>query len=209
MTAAVFGFVRWLVMLAGSAVLGFPGATDIERGEVFSFHRRSNYSAVVMFLALGLILEMPILQVLMGGVKSIPEAAKPTIHIYLTAVSVIGLLLLLGDNRQVRKTSHRVFDDYVKIQLGTRCVGDIPRPYISEICTLTRGQSRALFGGCKRRSSPASVALADMPNVLLRLNRPCVLLRLGGPMTAVSLGLFVDEPDRFVRALSQGASDAR
>lgn len=207
--AAMLGFVLWLVSLARCAFFGPSEVKGRVKGRSFSFSRRSNYSAVAMFSALGLVLEMPVLHILISAANSIPSDAKPAIHVYLITVSALGLLLLLGDYRQIRQTSHEVFDDHMRVQLGARCVGNIPIAYIDDISVLTRGQSRVLFGGCKRRSSSVSISLADLPNVLLRLNSPCLLFRLGAPCMVVSLGIFVDEPDQFMHALSRGAAVTR
>jgi hypothetical protein len=165
----------------------------------FSYKNKSNHVTIAVIIIVILCVEIPITQLILSGVSKIPEAARFYIEIYLTIMSVIGLLLVIGDWRLIGDGCHYMDGNTFFIRLGGRCSGDVPLVLIESVEILSKVQSASIHGSCAKVPPDLQIiSLADRPNVLLSLSSPIYLKRFGVDVCCRKIALFLDSPNALI-----------
>lgn len=121
----------------------------------------------------------------------------PLLAWFLTAMSLLALAWLYGDDRALRRgEAVRVDAEHLHFAVGKRLRGSVPRSAVGRILTPTW---RDLAGGPR----PLDATKPASPNVLVVLTSPRRLRVVGGVEREVErIALHVDDPDRLIALLS-------
>jgi hypothetical protein len=152
--------------------------------------RSARVPAITWTIAAVLVIETAALHLLL--MRRVPIAAW-----CLTAMSLLALAWLFGDDRALRRADAvRVDAEHLHFAVGKRLRGSVPRQAVGRVLTPTW---RDLAG----EPHPLNATRPASPNVLVVLTSPQRVRVAGGLEREVGrIALHVDEPSRLVALLS-------
>lgn len=173
-----------LAML-GLAILGWRRHYDAPAGATsYSVYRQSGYTGMLVLLCGTAAIEIVAVHLL---VRRWSDLVAWT----LTALSIYGVLWLLGDYHAVRLQPHVVDDRYLHVRTGLRWRVDVPLDAVRDVRRWRTDDDEI-----------TSVALLGDPNVVVELDCSVIVEGMFGiRRQARALGLTVDDPDAFVADL--------
>jgi hypothetical protein len=173
--------------LIGWAVTGWR--TPRRAPELFTVHREAGWSSICgVFVALSLV-EIPCLHLVVAIVGSTTAAWV------VTALSVYGVVWLIGDAHALRHGGIRVDADALDIRVGVRWQGRVPYGTIARVAPANAPPPGAIRAG---------VAITT---VVLELTEPVTLVGLlGRRRSARAVALSVDDVPGFEAAVEAAAS---
>lgn len=181
--AAVAGGLATELAVVGYALAGWRAP----RHAGFTVHRTNGWALYAGVFVVLTLVETPVLHIALAGF------GHPTAAWLATALSLYGALWLVGDLHALRHGGVVVTRDALELRLGVRWRGRIARTAIARVERGTASSKQVDF----------SILGA---NVVVHLYEPCMLRGLlGRRRTVTEVALSVDEPERFVDALTSWA----
>ena len=175
-TLIVYAFAGWL----------WPTAKG-DGQRVFTYHRRSYWSAVAMLFVFLVVVESVALHLILG-------IFYPALQIVHAVVMIYSLIWLVGDLQLLRRTPFTLDDQSLNVRVGIRWFGRLP---LNSIMTVAQVASPPDEEGS------LDVGLPGSPRVLVRLKEPVTFRGLYGirrSTRVVCVG--VDDPEGLVAALT-------
>lgn len=159
--------------------------------DVFSYHRKSGYGAV-----LGALLMVCAFEAL--GVHFLLQRWSPAAAWIFTILTLYGMIWMVGDARAQRLRPILLADGVLHVRIGLRWTLPVPLAAVAEVA-----DARTVRPPLPRRAPEyLRATVLGAPQLLLVLREP---LTAQGPYgirrTATRVGLGVDEPDRLRAAL--------
>jgi hypothetical protein len=150
-----------------------------------TFTKESSYPSLAVALGIVILVE--------GGVVHLLLAAHPRGQLAVLALDVYSLLWLIGDLRALREATCHFERSAVRIELGFRGSSRIPYRLIDAVSAPEPGWTPS--------AKAFRLTPGDAPNLRVDLKKPIVVRGLLGiRRRAESIGLYLDDPERF-RAL--------
>jgi hypothetical protein len=187
----------------------FRGRTPSPAG-AFSIHRATGYGAVLVGIGLALVTETIALHFLVG-------MWSRTAAWILTGLSVYAGIWLLGDFRAIVSRPILVGPERLSLRVGLRWEAEIPIERLAGIERIDGIDGIERIDGIEPVASAKTTARKDLltaallgkPNLRLVLREPTEVAGLYGLVrTVFEIRLRLDEPERFVFALSPSIGTA-
>ena len=162
--------------------------------------KSGSYDAVFVLVLIALVVEIPIDVLLIELVFKMPAALASAVHGAVLVSSVVGLVLWLGDRRQIGRGEHGLAPDALLIQLGARAQARMARSQLINVRRLSREEASRLTAPCHRRAPDhVNLALYAKPNVELELQDHHTMTWFGAPRQVRKLLLNLDDPTALER----------
>ncbi len=154
----------------------------------FTYHKKRGVAGVLYALAAASAVEVAIVDLLVR--LHAPRTANTLI-----ALGVVSTVWLIGFARAIQLSPHFLTPDSLSLRFGLRYRADIPRDAIAAV---TSGSGVRTFAS----SADALRMGRGTPNVVIDFRAPVVVRGAYGTRRLVArVGLFVDEPAAFARAI--------
>lgn len=177
------------------AFLSWRSRPDVRDGELaFSYHQRNGYSGMLLAVALAAVVEMLAIHLLIAQWST-------TVAWVLTAISLYGLVWLLGHFQSVRLRPILVGPDVLYVRIGLLWSVRIPYEQIQSI------RPAADTVSDRRAKGYLHAVTLGAPQLLLELHAP---VEVHGPYGYTKrnvwrIGIAVDQRDRFAAELASRA----
>ena len=169
--------------------------TDATKHFAFSYHKKNGYGAILAGILVAMLIEVIALHALIW-------MWNPGLAWVVTALSLYGMLWLLGDWRAVCLRPILVEKDALIVRIGLRWTVQVP---FAAIAWVRPVEAKPLS---RKTSGYLNAILLGTPQYLISLNHPIVAHGLYGMRrTITTLGLAVDDPSSFEAALKRRFAD--
>jgi hypothetical protein len=161
---------------------------------VFTYHIKSGYSAILAVMAFLLIVETVVIHLILLQWSSVGAFV-------VTALSIYSLFWLIGDYHAIRIHPVAITESKLLLRTGVRWKADIPLTEISDVIT----------GGSVQRKSKGYVRASVLwPRVTLILSRPVAIQGMFGIVRKASrIGLSIDDIDQFRAEILKNAQPSK
>lgn len=182
------GILAFEICVLWFALFSWRTRPERDDGSDFTTHRKTGYGALLAALILAVSIEVvPIHALLLR--------ASPVLAWSATALSLYGILWLVGDYRAIRLRPVRIDDDRLIVRFGLRWSVDIPIRQIHGI--------RNLGGSVIRERADLRLVLPGARRIAFELDRAVEARGPYGLRRRVrTLELGVDDPDRLIERLT-------
>jgi hypothetical protein len=179
---------RFELALLAAAVRSLVRRPVVRADDAFSTTRSSQSGQILIGLLLITACEGPAVHLLLHA-----AGARPLVQWVVLVLHVYGLIWLVGDQRLMQESGHRLTATGLELALGLRWRGSLPYAQISTVTAISGARDRRV----------RTITPFDAPNVELRLHEPIRLTSYFGRRTeAARIRLFVDEPERLIAELA-------
>lgn len=162
--------------------------------------KSGSYDAIFVLVLIALVVEIPIDVLLIELVFKLPAALASAVHGAVLVSSVVGIVLWVGDRRQIGRGEHGLAPDALLIRLGARAQARIARSEVIGMRRLSVEEASRLTAPCHRRAPDhLNVALYAKPNVELELRAHHTMTWFGAPRQMRKLLLNLDDPSALER----------
>lgn len=174
-------------------------APDLEI-QPLGYLKASSVDAVFVLVLIALVVEIPIDVLLIELVFKLPPALATAVHSTVLVSSVVGIVLWVGDRRQIGRGEHGLLPDALLIRLGARAQARIAKAQFIAVRRLSAEEGARLTASCHRRAPDhVSVALYAKPNVEIELHAHHTMTWFGAPRQVRKLLLNLDDPTALER----------
>lgn len=191
-----------------------PSTSSPMPGTPVHYMKNSQYGTVLAILLISIFADVPVSAMLVVAIEHDPER-RHIMHLLFAVLSLVTLILILGDRWYLQGDCHRIDDRTFHISIGKRVAADLPVCRIAAFERISASKADWLKQtGQQARDviqiSPANIA--DKPNICLTISEGTPIhmrINLFECDLPKYLLLYVDDPQALIQALhANGAISA-